>query len=62
MLIFKEVFKTQSDQNIYQNAPNCTKFLLENSHFLFKVISKYTANRISCETLPNISLRELPHS
>ena len=27
MLIFKEFFKTQSDQNIYQNAPiNCTKF------------------------------------
>ena len=27
MLIFREFFKTQSDQNIYQNAPNCTKFL-----------------------------------
>ena len=27
MLIFKEFFKTQSDQNIYQNVPiNCTKF------------------------------------
>ena len=26
MLIFRELFKTQSDQNIYQNAPNCTKF------------------------------------
>ena len=27
MLISKEFFKTQSDQNIYQNAPiNCTKF------------------------------------
>ena len=26
MLIFREFFKTQSDQNIYQNAPNCTKF------------------------------------
>ena len=27
MLIFKEFFKTQSDQNIYQNAPiNCTIF------------------------------------
>ena len=26
MLIYREFFKTQSDQNIYQNAPNCTKF------------------------------------
>ena len=26
MLIFREFFKTQSDQNIYQNAPNSTKF------------------------------------
>ena len=26
MLMFREFFKTQSDQNIYQNAPNCTKF------------------------------------
>ena len=26
MLIFREFFKTQSDQNIYQDAPNCTKF------------------------------------
>ena len=26
MLIFREFFKTQSDQNIYQKAPNCTKF------------------------------------
>ena len=25
MLIFKEFFKTQSDQNIHQNALNCTK-------------------------------------
>ena len=23
MLIFREFFKTYSDQNIYQNAPNC---------------------------------------
>ena len=27
MLIFREFFKTQSDQNVYQDAPNCTKFL-----------------------------------
>ena len=26
MLNFREFFKTQSDQNIYQNAPNYTKF------------------------------------
>ena len=26
MLIFREFFKTQSDQNIHQNAPNCTTF------------------------------------
>ena len=26
MLIFKEYFKTQSDENIHQNAPNCTIF------------------------------------
>ena len=26
MSIFREFFKTQSDQNIYHNAPNCTKF------------------------------------
>ena len=26
MLIFKEFFNTQSDQNILQNAPNCTTF------------------------------------
>ena len=26
MLIFKEFFKTQSDQNRHQNALNCTKF------------------------------------
>ena len=27
MSIFREFFKTQSDQNIHQNALNCTKFL-----------------------------------
>ena len=27
MLIFRELFKTQSDQNIYQNAPSCTEIL-----------------------------------
>ena len=27
MLIFREFFKTQSDQNIYQNAPNCPNIL-----------------------------------
>ena len=26
MLIFREFFNTQSDQNILQNAPNCTTF------------------------------------
>ena len=26
ILIFKESFNTQSDQNILQNAPNCTTF------------------------------------
>ena len=26
MLVFREFFKTQSDQNINQNALNCTKF------------------------------------
>ena len=26
MLIFREFFKTQSDQNIYQNTPNCRDF------------------------------------
>ena len=26
MLIFIEFFKTQSDQNIHQNAPNCIIF------------------------------------
>ena len=26
MLIFREFFNTQSDQNILQNAPNCTIF------------------------------------
>ena len=26
MFIFREFFKTQSDQNIHQNALNCTKF------------------------------------
>ena len=26
MLIFGECFKTQSDQNIHQNAPNCNIF------------------------------------
>ena len=26
MLIFKEFFNTHSDQNILQNAPNCTIF------------------------------------
>ena len=31
MIIFREFFKTQSDQNIYQNAPNCTKFSQEAS-------------------------------
>ena len=25
LLIFREFFKTQSDQNIYQDAPTCTK-------------------------------------
>ena len=27
MSIFREFFKTQSDQNIHQNALNCTKSL-----------------------------------
>ena len=27
MLIFRKFFNTQSDQNILQNAPNCTIFL-----------------------------------
>ena len=27
MSIFREFFKTQSDQNIHQNAQNCTKSL-----------------------------------
>ena len=26
MLIFREFFKTHSDQNIHKNALNCTKF------------------------------------
>ena len=26
MLIFREFFNTQSDQNIIQNSPNCTTF------------------------------------
>ena len=26
MLIFKELFNTQSDQSILQNTPNCTTF------------------------------------
>ena len=26
MLIFREFFNTKSDQNILQNAPNCTTF------------------------------------
>ena len=26
MLIFREFFNTQSDQNILPNAPNCTTF------------------------------------
>ena len=26
MLVFRDFFKTRSDQNIYQNVPNCTKF------------------------------------
>ena len=26
MLIFREYSKTQSNQNIHQNVPNCTKF------------------------------------
>ena len=72
MLIFREFFNTQSDQNILQNAPNCTTFskfsqgsymplnspayacnynwfvfLHENSHFLFKIISKYIPKRIN---------------
>ena len=34
MLIFKEFFKTQSDQNIHQNALNCTKL-----HQIFKFFS-----------------------
>ena len=29
MLIFKESFKTQSDQNMYQNAPNFQNLLWE---------------------------------
>ena len=27
MLSFREFYKTQSDQNIHKNAPNCTTFL-----------------------------------
>ena len=29
MLMFREFFKTQSDQNIYQNAPIAQNFLRE---------------------------------
>ena len=32
MLVFRESFKTQSDQNINQNALNCTKL-----HQIFKI-------------------------
>ena len=48
MLIFKEFFKTQSDQNIYQNAPiNCTKFS--------KASSIYAPERPSiCATIINM--------
>ena len=39
MLIFREFFNTQSDQNILQNAPNCTTF------------SKFSQGASICETL-----------
>ena len=37
-------------------------FYMKNSHFLFKVISKYTPKRINRKTFRNISSQELPHS
>ena len=42
MLIFRKFFKTQSDQNIYQDAPNCTKF------------SKFSQGAIICPEPPSI--------
>ena len=30
MLIFREFFKTQSNKNIHQNAPNCTILIKKN--------------------------------
>ena len=38
MLFCGEFFNTQSDQNILQNAPNCTKL-----HHIFKIFSRELA-------------------
>ena len=69
--------KTQSDQNIHQNAPNCiilSKFsrtpepLSIYMHanikipFSIQIISKYTSKRINCKCFQKNFSRELPHS
>ena len=37
MLIFREFFKTQSDQNIHHDAPNCKRFsnFLQGSYHVY---------------------------
>ena len=37
-------------------------FLHENSHFLFKIILKFSQKRINRKSFQKISSRELPHS
>ena len=44
MLIFRELFKSQSDQNIHQGAPNCTIF------------SKFSRAAYAPESLKHIGL------
>ena len=37
-------------------------FCMQNNHFLFKIISKFTQKRIIRKSFQNISSRELPHN
>ena len=70
MLIFRDMFYTHSDQNIYQNALNYTIFskfsrvayapnyfyMKKKQHYIFKILSKYTLKHINRNMFSKISL------
>ena len=59
MLIFREFSKTQSDQNIHQNAPNCTtfqNFLRACIHVKYR-ITLHNSSLVYAPELPSICVQ-----